>query len=43
MCYCSVIVAHYGHVNHTSAEATSTKAGAITVVESALKLLSAQS
>jgi len=32
MCYCSVIVAHYGHVNHTSAEATSTKAGAITVV-----------
>jgi len=27
-----VIVAHYGHVNYTSAEVTSTKAGAVTVV-----------
>jgi len=37
MCYCSVIVAHYGHADHTSAEATSTKAGAITVVGGVLK------
>jgi len=28
----NVLVAYYGHADHTSAEATSTKAGAITVV-----------
>jgi len=33
----------YGHADHTGAEATSTKAGAITVVGFALKLYSAQS
>ena len=43
MCYCSVIMAHYGHADHTRAEATSAKAGAITVVGFALKLYSAQS